>query len=361
MHRPMHKTEIETPALIIDLDKMEANLQQMADFFASQTANLRPHFKTHKTPIIAHKQIAAGAKGITCAKLSEAEVLVHHGINDVLIANQVVDPVKIARLVDLAQHSDLIVAVDHPDNVAALSAEASGKRRPLNLIIEVDVGMTRAGTRSLDETLRLAKQITSSPGLRFRGLMGYEGHAVFTTDRTAREEATRTANQLLVEHAEMLRANGIEVEIVSAGGSGTYDLAGSYPGITEVEAGSYVFMDATYRGVGLPFECALTVLSTVVSLPSPDRAVCDAGIKAMTNEFGLPIVKDVDGIKVKGLSEEHCSLDLVNPSRPLKLGEKVEFIPSHCCTTINLHDRFYALRGDRVEAVWEIAGRGKSQ
>ncbi len=128
-----------------------------------------------------------------------------------------------------------------------------------------------------------------------------------------------------------------------------------------MEAGSYVFMDATYKGVGLPFDCALTVLSTVVSLPSPDRAVCDAGIKAMTNEFGLPVLKDIDGVKVKGLSEEHCSLDLISPSRKLKLGEKIEFIPSHCCTTINLHDRFYGLRGDRVEAVWEIAGRGKSQ
>jgi D-serine deaminase-like pyridoxal phosphate-dependent protein len=353
----IRRLDIDTPALLIDLDKMEHNIKKMASFFDLQFSNLRPHTKTHKCPVLAHKQLQAGAQGITCAKLSEAEVMAAAGIRDILIANQIVGADKIARLANLARHCDLMVAVESPKNVADLSKAARHAGSTIRILIEVDVGMHRCGVKSPEEAISLARKILDSPGLRFDGIMGYEGHAVMIPELDDRRMACLKSMQILVGIKEALLKSGIEVKIVSAGGTGTYNIAGSYPGVTEIQAGSYILMDAKYRSVLQDFESALTILSTVTSRPDKETAILDAGMKAMTFEFGMPELVGVAGASVSFLSEEHGHLYLEDADP--QVGEKVELIPSHCCTTINLHDRFYGVRGDRLEAVWAVAGRGK--
>ncbi|MFZ2781802.1 MAG: DSD1 family PLP-dependent enzyme [Rectinemataceae bacterium] len=355
----IHKSEIDTPALIIDLEAMENNIQHMADYFKGRSTTLRPHAKTHKCPIIAHKQIDAGARGITCAKLGEAEVMVESGIRDILIANQIIGKEKITRLAALARHADMIVAVDNPSNLRDLSAAAQVFGSEIGIVVDVDVGMGRCGTRNIDETVSLARLSTSLKNIRFRGVMGYEGHCVFILDKQERAEKCHLANAILVESAEAIRRAGIEVEIVSGGGTGTYDITGEYPGITEIEAGSYVFVDARYSGVIDVFKPALSVLATVVSRPEKDVVITDAGLKTMTNEFGMPVLRGIQGAELIKLSEEHGKIHLDRDIPDLKPGDKVEFIPSHGCTTINLHDFYFGVRNDRLETVWSIAARGK--
>ena len=327
----LRRDQIDTPALLIDLDALERNIQRMADFFRDRPAHLRPHAKTHKTPQIARLQLAAGAPGVTCAKVGEAEVMVAGGITDILIANQIVGPTKIARLMSLCRQAKVTVAVDDPQNVAALSRAAQDFGTMLGILVEVNVGMNRCGVEPGEPALALARQVIAAPGLEFRGLMGYEGHCVAIPDRDRRESEARKAMTLLVDTARYLESYGLPVHEVSGGGTGTYDISGQFPGVTEIQAGSYVTMDASYRKLDLGFECALTMLTTVVSRPARDRAVCDAGLKAITTEFGLPVVKDLPGANLVRLSEE-----------------------------INLNERFYGLRDGRVEVVWPIAARGRT-
>jgi len=358
------KVELDTPALLIDLDIMERNIDTMARFFRSLPSDLRPHEKTHKCPIIAHKQIEAGAIGITCAKLGEAEEMVEAGIRDVLIANQVVGEPKVTRLVNLAKHSDIIVAVENPENVRHLADSARAKGLKLNVLIEVDVGNNRCGTDPGEPTLELARLINEHSNLHLRGLLGYEGFCQNIRSLEERTEKAHGAMEMLVSTKELLEDKGLDVEIVSAGGTGTHMITGRYPGVTEVEAGSYVFMDATYRLVeGLEdYDYALTVLTTITSLPRPGVAVCDAGLKAVTFEANrpLPPVKGVEGVIYERPSEEHGRLK-IEPDADLKVGDKIELIVSHCCTNSNLYDYYHCVRDDRLEAVWRIAARGKSQ
>jgi D-serine deaminase-like pyridoxal phosphate-dependent protein len=262
--------EIDTPALLLDLDIMEQNIARMAEAFRGIKAKLRPHVKTHKTPIIAHRQLAAGAIGVTCAKLGEAEVMVEGGIRDILIANQIVGSRKITRLVNLARHADLIVAVDDPQNVAELSQAAQAAGVSLRVLIEVNIGMHRCGVEPGEPALALAQEVDRSAGLIFSGLMGYEGHLVFVSDLAERKERVYRDLQILLDTVSFLESKGLAVEIVSSGGTGTAMLTGALPGITEIQAGSYVFMDGRYRTIeGVEFDCALTLLTTVVSRPTP--------------------------------------------------------------------------------------------
>jgi D-serine deaminase-like pyridoxal phosphate-dependent protein len=353
------KSQIETPALVIDLDAMEYNLAMMAKRMKEYSVNLRPHFKTHKTPLLAHKQLEAGAIGITCAKLEEAEVLVSAGVKSILIANQVVDPVKISRLAGLARHAQIIATVDAAENVDQLSEAAVKAGSTINIVIEVEVGMKRCGIAAGEPALMLARYITQRPGLHFAGLHGYEGHTVFIADYEERKQAAHKAMSILVGTAELIRSNGLAVEIVTGGGTGTFDITGQYPGVTEIQAGSYIFNDGKYKGVGAPFRNALTLLATVISVPTDTRAITDAGMKALTIEFGMAEVLSHQGVRLTAESEEHGILEVDPAKCRLKAGEKIELIPSHGCTTINLHERYYACRGDRLEAVWQIAGRGK--
>jgi D-serine deaminase-like pyridoxal phosphate-dependent protein len=356
---PIHM--LPTPALVIDLDRMEANLALMASFFARVPAKLRPHFKTHKCPILAKKQVEYGAIGITCAKLGEAEVLVDAGIQSILIANEIVDPVKIQRLAELAGKTEIIVAVDNLDNLAQLSKTMSAAGVTVGVVIEVDVGLHRCGVLPGAPALALARQAVGMPGIAFRGVMGYEGHTVLVADADRRVAGTHQAMDELVNTAVLIRAEGIPVEIVTGGGTGTYNLTGAHAGVTEVEAGSYPFMDTEYRRLGLPFENALSLLATVISVPTAERAVTDAGMKVLSSDNGLPEIIAPRGIRLRSLHEEHGLVDLLPDSPRICMGDRIELLPSHVCTTVNLHDYFYAVRKGVLEAVWPIAGRGKSQ
>ena len=357
----MHKSEIPTPALLIDLDAMEANIARMAQFFQQTPTRLRPHFKTHKCPELAQKQMQAGAIGMTCAKLGEAEVLVNAGIPSILIANEIVDERKITRVAQLALRTQIIVAVDQEENVRMYSGAAQQAGSEISLVVEVNVGHQRCGVLPGEPALRLARLIDDLPGLRFAGVLGYEGHAVLDANQESRSQKASLAMSELARAAEAIRQAGIEVGIVSGGGTGTYNISGIHPGVTEIEAGSYIFMDTKYRLLNLPFRNALTLLATVISVPTPQRAIIDAGMKAITHENGLPEVVARPGVRLKALHEEHGILDVDETQAAMRPGDRVELWPSHVCTTVNLHDQYYALRGEEVEAIWSISGRGKFQ
>jgi D-serine deaminase-like pyridoxal phosphate-dependent protein len=353
-------TDIDTPALCLDIEVVEANIRHMADHFRESPVRLRPHAKTHKSPTLAHMQLEAGAIGITCAKLGEAEVMVTAGIKDVLIANEIVGPSKIARLVNLAAHSEVMVAVDDAGNAADLNAAAQTKGVRLRTLIEVDIGMRRCGVAPGGPVLDLAREIVASPGLRFEGIMGYEGHAIFTEDIDERRAKTEESLKDLADSAELLRREGIPVGIVSSGGTGTHFITGAYEGITELQVGSYITMDSQYRNLpGVEFDYALTLRVTVINTRGDDRAITDAGMKALTHEFGLPVVIDPPGWRLTGLAEEHGFLERIDGPR-LRRGDKVTIVPSHGCTTINLHDYYCVVRRGVLEAVWPIAARGKT-
>lgn len=359
-----HKTELDTPALLIDLDILESNIQNMADYFSSISTDLRPHLKTHKTPIIAQKQIDAGAIGITCAKLGEAEEVVHSGIRDVLIANQIIGTQKIARLINVAKHSEIMVAVDNSDNVQNISDAAEAAGVVVRILIEVNIGMNRCGVEPGQATLELAQQICKRPNIEFEGLMGYEGHIVARTSRADREKAVKQDMQHLVDSKKLLEKNGIPVKIMSGGGTGTFDITSRIPEMTEIQAGSYVFMDSTYNGVegiGEKFDYALSLLTTVVSRPQQDRIIVDSGMKVLTTEFGNPQPIGFPHLELVGLSEEHGKIQVSNGDNNLKPGDKLEILPTHCCTTVNLHDKSYGIRDDIVECCWDISARGKAQ
>jgi len=348
----MHKADIDTPALILDLDVVETNIAMMAEYFRGRPQKLRPHFKTPKTPEIARRQLAAGAIGITVAKLGEAEVLARAGLGPILIANQVAGASKIDRLFAVAARVPTIATVESEFNIQELEAGSARAARPIDVIIEVDTGMHRCGAESPEETVALASRITRG-ALRYRGVMGYEGHAVLLSDREKREQTARDALTVLSRHVDALRAAGLPPEIVSAGGTGTYDIAGSWPDVTEVQAGSYVFMDGAYRIVRPDLgNTALTLLTSVISRRG-NRAIIDAGMKSLTNEFGPPQGKNLP-IKVTGLSEEHGHLAAGNLE--IAPGTKIELVPSHGDTTINLHNEYYVVRGDEVIGVWPIEG-----
>jgi len=357
----MRKEELDTPALLVDLDALEHNISKMSRFFRDAPADLRPHVKTHKCPEIARRQIDAGAKGITCAKLGEAEVMAQSGIDDILIANQVVGKHKIDRLMRLANSTQIMVAIDNVQNARELSDAAVDCGHVLDALVEVNIGLNRCGVQPGADSVALTRKVVGMKGLNFQGLMGYEGHVMFIPNRDERKRKCKEALAQLMETKSMLEKEALDAQVVSAGGTGTYDITALHRGVTEVQAGSYATMDTKYRDLGVNFECALTLLSAVISRPTETRAVIDAGAKAVTSEYGMPQVKGLPGVQLTTLHEEHGILRLQHYSKTLDVGDKIELIVSHGCTTVNLHDRLYAMRGDRLEAVWSITARGRCQ
>ena len=355
----MHKQDIETPAFLIDLPAMEHNLALMSDFFAGRKAKLRPHFKSHKLPPLAHKQIAAGAVGITCAKLGEAEALAQAGIRDILIANQIVGPSKIARLMALARHTDIMVAVDNAENVRALSDAVVAAGVQPRVLVEVDNGMLRCGVQPGRPALELARLVEQAVGLRFYGIHSYEGHAVNITPAEERKKVAESSLHLALETRKLLEDEGLEVRILSAGGTGTYNVTGCLEGVDEIQAGSYLLMDSNYASVTPEFHIAASILTTVISKPKSSVIIVDAGLKTVTTELGLPGLKDLPG-KLFDTSEEYLNFEVGAAADQVSVGDKIELIPTHTCTTANLYDAAYGIRDDRVETIWEIAGRGKS-
>lgn len=348
----MRIEDLDTPCLVLDLNAVETNIKRMASALAGKSVRLRPHFKTPKTPEVARRQLAAGAIGITVAKLGEAEVLAEAGLGPVLMANQVVGDQKVDRLMSLLSGGcDVTVAVESSFNVDQLAAGAARSGQTPSAIVEIDVGMRRCGTGSPDETVAVARAIRGA-GLRYRGVMGYEGHAVLLDDTAEREEKQKAAMAVVKQHVEALTEAGLAPEIVSVGGTGTFELNAELDFVTELQAGSYVFMDGRYQEV-LPgrFESALTFLTTVLTVRER-YAVSDAGMKSLTNEFGPPWSPDRQ-IKVARLSEEHAIL--TGPGVPsLAPGDKVTVVPSHGDTTLNLHDVYHVVRDGEVVDEWPI-------
>jgi len=354
-------SELDTPALCIDLDALEANIRRMADLCREHSIDWRPHSKGHKSPEIARRQIEAGAIGVTCAKLGEAEVMAASGIRDILIANQLVGPRKMQRLAELCRNADPIVAVDHKDQVDAMSRAISAAGARLRVIVEVDVGLARCGTTPGQATLELARHIHGSPGLELAGIMGYEGHLLTVDDLASKERSIREAMALLDSTRASLTEHDLPCPIVSAGGTGSYAYTIDCPGITELQAGGLIFMDVFYRDQCqvTGFAHALTILATVVSRPTPERAVIDAGRKTMNNELEMPEVIDAPGIRVKRLSAEHGELTLQPEAQGLTIGDRVTLIPGYGDFTTVLHNEFHAVRAGHVEAVWPLAARGQ--
>ena len=357
MRRPSTLSEIPTPALIVEVAILDRNIQRMAAFFAAGPCRLRPHFKAHKTPEIARRQLAAGScVGLTCATVSEAEIVA--GLcDDILIANEMVGPGKCERVAKLAERHTVTIAVDSVAGLEQIAAAARRDGTPVGVLVDVNVGQTRCGVLPGEPALALARRVADTPGVRLRGVMGYEGHLQPLRERSERETRAREAMRALVDTAQLLRDNGLPCDVVSGGGTGTYDISGRVPGVTEIQAGSYALMDSDYASLHLPFEQAFFLLGTVVSRPDAGRCVADCGHKAATKDHGNPVVDGIEGATVVMFNDEHAAIALP-PGSTIAVGDRVRLRPSHTDPTMNLHDVVYALEDERVVDIWPIAARG---
>ncbi len=367
---------LDTPAMLVNLDLMEANIQKLVARLKGFNPQLkiRPHFKTIKSPALAHILLSADNMftGGCVAKVSEAEVMAGEGIEDLLITTEIVGATKIQRLMQLVRnHSQIKVVVDSLAGAEGLNAAMLETENdhlpPLQVLIDVNVGQNRTGVQPGKAALELAHRIASLPGLRLVGVQGYEGHLQHLHDETARIERCQEAMARLVDTAQGLREAGFNIDIVTTGGTGTAEICAAYQGVTEVQPGSFIFMDTDYRNaLGTVYANALTILATVVSRADERRAaVIDAGLKSLSIDSGMPELKSEDEGKVsyRPGGDEHGILEWeVGHAMPLlAIGERVEMIPSHIDTTVNLHDFYYAHRAGVIEAIWPVSARGKVQ
>ena len=364
----MHRDEIPTPALLLDVERFERNLARMAAHVRAAGKALRPHAKTHRCPEIARLQVAAGALGVACAKLGEAEVMAGAGLRGLLITTEVVPSTSIRRLTRLTGEApDTMVVVDHADNVRALAQAAAEDGVTLNVLIDVHVGARRTGVEPGEPALALGRLVSEHRSLRLLGLQGYAGHCAHVMGWATRRAASHAAMAPLMDTRERFARAGLPVEIVAGGSTGTFDIDVELPGLTELQSGSYCVMDLDYRRIGgrtgdalSDFEMALTVVATVVSV-ADDRVMVDAGLKAFSTDKPFPPeAVERSGFVYGFAGDEHGRLTLTDPSRGPRLGERIEFFPPHCDPTFNLYDRVWVVRGTQVEAVWEIAARGRS-
>ncbi len=366
----MPLADVDTPALVVDLDAMDANLAEMAAAVAKAGVRLRAHAKTHKSPEIARRQMALGAVGVCCQKVSEAEVMVDGGIPDVLVSNEVAGRRKLDRLAALAKRAKVAVCADDAGNVAEIAAAAERFGVTLDVLVEIDVGGRRCGIAPGVAAVDLARAIAASPHLRFAGLQAYHGSAQHYRSLAERTEAIGKAIAVTADTIAQLRAADLSCETVGGAGTGTFEIEATSGVYNELQAGSYVFMDADYArnldASGQPvsrFKHALFVCCTVMSAPVPERAVIDAGHKAFSNDSGMPVPVGMDGAVYGRPSDEHGVLDLTASNHRPRVGDRVLLIPGHCDPTVNLHDWYVGVRGmggadPRVEQVWRVAGRG---
>lgn len=353
------KHELDTPLLWVDLDIMEQNIARLARRFQEAAVAWRPHSKGIKIPAIIHKAIARGAIGVTCAKLSEAEVMVMAGIQDILIANQIVGPVKIRRLIELCRQADVKVAVDNVQNLREIGAAAVNGGVRAAVLVEVDLGMKRSGVTPGAAAVHLSQIACETPGIAYMGLMGWEGQASIITDPEQKEAAVKTAVGFLTDTMQQCRAAGLSVSIVSAGGSATSDITSYMPGVTEIQAGGAIFSDILYRHRGVTNEPSLFVRSTVTSRPADDRIIFDAGFKALPGWTTSPQLRGLDNVKSIRMSAEHGTVTLEKPNTTVQVGDVFDFVVSYGDYTVFLHDHLYGIRDGVVEVAWPIEGRGK--
>jgi D-serine deaminase-like pyridoxal phosphate-dependent protein len=339
----------------------------MAAFAQAAGVKVRPHAKTHKSTAIALKQIAQGAVGQCVQKVGEAEVLVRGGVKDVLVSNQVVGERKLRRLAALARDATVALCFDSPEQVDAASRVAQDFGVELGALVEIEVGMERCGIAPGRPAAALARKIADAPGLKFRGLQAYHGRAQHLPTHQERAQAVASAIDAVRETLDALKAENLTCEIVGGAGTGTFAIEAESGVYTELQVGSYVFMDTDYAQIGnkdggryTAFEHSLFVLASVISVPADDRAIVDAGLKSMSGERGPPWVHGLDGVACVGISDEHGKLQVSPNAKRLCLGDQVWLIPGHCDPTVNLHDWYVGVRHGRVEALWPISARGAS-
>jgi D-serine deaminase-like pyridoxal phosphate-dependent protein len=347
---------LDSPQLVIDLNVVDANWQRMKSSLRDGPVNLRVHFKSLKCAGLARYLTALGAQGFLCAKLNEAEVLIAAGLTNILIANQIVGPIKLRRLTELAGRARVSVCVDDAENVNQLARAVRAAGVSLGVLVEVDIGMGRCGVVPGEPALALARQIQSSPGLHFLGLQGYDGHLQMLPDAAERRARCLEGLQKLVATRKLLEQAGVPVEVVTGAGTGTWEFAAGYEGITEIQPGSFILMDCAYHAVRPEFGCALSIRASIISR-RPGRYILDAGSKAISRDFGTPVIKNQPQDRVVKLAEEHTIVDTTDDA--LRVGDPVEVIPAHCCATMNLHRSCVAVRNGRIEALWPIEASGR--
>jgi D-serine deaminase-like pyridoxal phosphate-dependent protein len=357
----VHLDELDTPCVTVDLDVFGRNVRTCFSRLAG--VDVRPHLKTAKSPAVAGLLLDAGAGGVCVAKLSEAEVMLAGGIEDVLITTEIAGPVKVRRLARLISESPAArvrIVVDSWEGASAIDAALPG---PLEALIDVNVGQDRCGVAP-EDAVALADRIAGLERLILVGIQGYEGNLQHVRDPDERRRLCDESMRRLAGAAEQLRAGGHLVDVVSTGGTGTAEFCAAHDAVTEVQPGSFAFMDADYLDTGgLPYESSLEVIATVISRPAPDRAVIDAGLKTLSDDSGPARLVDAPGWSYRHAGDEHGVLTPTGESdrRELGVGDRVKLIPSHIDPTINLHDIMYAHRGGRIEATWPVAARGKVQ
>ena len=357
----MAEAEVQTPCLIVDLAALEANLDAMADFARAAGLALRPHGKMHKCAEVARQQVLRGAAGICCQKVSEAEAFIRAGVADVLISNEIRDPVKIARLAGLARVTRVAVCVDDPANVPELSAAAQAAAVEIGVLVELDCGHGRCGVTSPAALVTLAAAVQAAPGLRYEGLQAYQGAMQHIGDAAQRAQVGLAAQDCLRAGLAALNRAGLAPAKVSGGGTGSFRQDAASGLWTELQCGSYAFMDADYGRISGPqgrldaeFAPALFVLTSVISR-RPGKAVGDAGLKSMSGDSGLPTCA---GFQVLGLSDEH--VEIADPQARLQINQRLRLVPGHCDPTVNLHEVIVAVRGGVVAALWPVTARGRS-
>ncbi|MGB7261024.1 MAG: 3-hydroxy-D-aspartate aldolase BhcC [Albidovulum sp.] len=365
----MDEADIQTPCLILDLDALERNIKKMGDYAKAHGMRHRTHGKMHKSVDVQKLQERlGGAIGVCCQKVSEAEVFVRGGIKDVLVSNQVRDPAKIDRLARLPKRgARIIVCVDDLANVADLSAAAQKHGTTLECFIEIDCGAGRCGVMTTEAVVEIAKAIDAAPGLKFTGIQAYQGamqHMDKYEDRKAKLDA---AIAMVKDAVDGLKAAGLEPELVSGGGTGSYYFESNSGVYNELQCGSYAFMDADYGRIldkdgqridQGEWENALFILTSVMSHTKPDKAIVDAGLKAQSVDSGLPFVYGRTDVKYIKCSDEHGVVD--DPNGALKINEKLRLVPGHCDPTCNVHDWYVGVRNGKVEVVWPVSARGKA-
>ena len=356
--------EVDTPALIVELDAFEANLQRMARLGKEYGINFRPHAKTHKTPAIAQLQVRAGAIGVCCQKVAEAEVMVEGGIADVYVSNEVVGRKKVERLAALGRRARISTCIDHPDQIQPLSDAARRFGVTLGVRVEIRVG-NRCGVPPGTAAVDLANQIAASPGLRFEGLQAYNGKAQHIYGHAERLIAVTQTIADARNTRDALKAAGFDCRYIGGAGTGTYAIEGQSGIYNELQCGSYLFMDVDYgklRNAGgapvVDWQHSLFVLATVMSRPEPARAICDAGLKSVSIDSGPPaLAGNARAEWVRG-GDDHSGWLYADPADAPALGDKIRLVPGHCDPTINMHDWFVGIRGGKVEALWPILARG---
>jgi D-serine deaminase-like pyridoxal phosphate-dependent protein len=361
----MAETEIDTPALLIDLDAFEFNLDTMAALLAAAGVKLRAHAKTHKSPVIAHQQMARGAVGQCVQKVAEAEILAWGGVPDILVSNEVVGADKLARLAALAGITRIAVCADDAGQVDAIGAAAQAAGVVISVLVEIDVGAGRCGVKPGSEAVVLAERIATHPHLRFGGLQAYHGSAQHLRRHGQRQAAIASATDDARRTVEQLRQVGIECPIVGGAGTGTFEFEAASGVFTEIQAGSYCFMDADYAAnfddADHPvsrFRHSLFVLASVMSSAQPGVAVVDAGHKAVAIDSGLPLVWQRPELRYVGASDEHGKLVFDTSAQGPAVGDKLRLVPGHCDPTVDRFDWYVGVRGGRVECLWPVAARG---